>query len=205
MNNMNYGLYYNKEKLGDILFVIFNSNDNPDFVKKVENCVVLYKNNEIIGYNIFNISEVFKIKAHGFLPNCNKELIGIINYILKNNNLPILELQKDSGFVIGKIISFEEHPDSEHLHICLVDIGEEKPLQIVCGAHNAKLDMKVVCAKPYAFMPNGQQIIPSKLLGIESYGMLCSGRELNLPGYENTRGLLEINDSYNIGEDFWSK
>jgi len=205
MNNMNYGLYYNKEKLGDILFVIFNSNANPNLVKKVGNCIVLYKNNEIIGYNIFNISEIVKIKSNGFIPNNNYKLIEVINSILKNNNLSILEKQKDSGIVVGEIIDIDEHPESSHLHICQVNINEGKPLQVVCGAFNAKLNLKVVLAKPYSFMPNGQQIIPSKLLGIDSYGMLCSGRELNLPGYENIKGLLELDDSYKLGEDFWGK
>ena len=53
-------------------------------------------------------------------------------------------------------------------------------------------------------MPSGRQIIPGKLLGIESYGMLCSGRELALEGYENKRGLLELDDNYKVGSDFFS-
>lgn len=200
---MKYGLYYNKEKLGDILFIVFKSNEYPNFVKKGENCTVLYKNDEIIGINIFNISEILKIRANGFIPTINKETLNVINSILANENIAPLEYQERSGFVIAKIIDIEDHPESDHLHICTVDVGEEKPLQIVCGAYNARLNLKVVCALPYAFMPNGQQIIPSKLLGIESYGMLCSGRELNLEGYENVRGLLELTDEYKIGDDFW--
>ena len=165
--------------------------------------MVLYKNDELIGINIFNISEILKIKSHGFLPLINEEVLNVINSILQNAGLEELEYQDKSGFVVAKIIDIEEHPESNHLHICTVDVGEEKPLQIVCGSYNAKIGMKVVCALPYTFMPNGQQIIPSKLLGIESYGMLCSGNELNLEEYIGKKGLLELDDSYNMGSDFW--
>lgn len=200
---MKYGLYYNKEKIGDILFVVFKSNDIPDSQKITENCRVLYKNNEIVGINILNISKIFKIKSHGFLPLINEEILKVINSILINDGIEPLPYQEDSGFVVAKVIDIEEHPQSDHLHICKVDCGNEKILQIVCGAYNVKLNMKVVCALPYSFMPNGQQIIPSKLLGIESYGMLCSGRELNLEGFDNVKGLLELDDTYKIGDDFW--
>ena len=82
--------------------------------------------------------------------------------------------------------------------------AKDKELQIVCGAFNAKKDLICVCALPYAFMPSGKQIIPGKLLGIDSNGMLCSGRELSLDGYENKRGLLELDDTYKVGSDFFA-
>ena len=53
-------------------------------------------------------------------------------------------------------------------------------------------------------MPNGYQIVPDKLLGVPSSGMLCSGRELNLEGYEGKRGLLELTSEYKVGSDFWT-
>ena len=114
-----------------------------------------------------------------------------------------MPIQIESGFRVAKIVDIDEHPDSEHLHICMVDIGDKEPLQIVCGASNARKDLVCVCATPFTFMPNGQQIIPNKLLGIQSNGMLCSGRELNLEGYEGKRGLLELSDEYKVGTDFW--
>ena len=202
---MKYGLYYNKEKIGDVLIIIFKSNEIANFIKTTENCRVLYRNNELVGINILNISKILKIKSHGFLPLINKEVLDVINSILLNNGLEALPYQNESGFVVAKIIDMEEHPESDHLHICKVDCGNNNILQIVCGAYNAKVGMKVVCALPYAFMPNGQQIIPSKLLGIESNGMLCSGRELNLSGYDNVRGLLELDETYKIGNDFWGE
>ena len=167
-----YGLFYNYKTLGDVLLIVFKPTENPDEVIKMDDVVVLKKNNEVIGINIFNISKIMKIKANGFIPLVEDDI--------------------------------EEHPESDHLHICKVDVGHSDYLEIVCGAFNARKDLKCVCALPYTFMPSGRQIIPGKLLGIDSYGMLCSGRELALEGYENKRGLLELDDTYVVGSDFFS-
>lgn len=199
-----YALYYDYESIGDVLLIVFDSNTIPNVIKRDNDVVSLYKDDKLIGINIFNISKIMKIKAKGYIPLVSDRVLEVINTILKNSNVAELPTQKDSGFRVAKIVDIEEHPDSEHLHICTVDIGEKEPLQIVCGAFNARKDLICVCATPYTFMPNGQSIIPNKLLGIDSYGMLCSGRELNLEGYEGKKGLLELDESYTLGSDFWS-
>ena len=199
-----YGVFYNYKTIGDVLLIIFDQRENPDEVIKQDDVVVIKRNKKIIGINIFNISKIMKIKANGFIPLLDDKVLDVINHILENHNLPILEKQINSGFVVAKITNIEEHPDSDHLHVCNVDVGEDKELQIVCGAFNAKKDLICVCALPYAFMPSGKQIIPGKLLGIDSNGMLCSGRELSLDGYENKRGLLELDDTYKVGSDFFA-
>ena len=200
---MRYGLYYNYEKIGDVLLIVFESNTNPTKVVKNGDVVALYKEGRLVGINIFNFSKIMKIRSNGFITNITPEIHGIINHVLVNAGLEEIPYQADSGFVVGKILDIEEHPDSEHLHILTVDTGKEK-LQVVCGAANVKENMKVVLALPYTFMPNGQQIIPSKLLGIESFGMCCSGRELNLDGFEGKRGLLELDDNFEVGQDFFN-
>ena len=202
---MKYGMYYNYKTVGDVLMISYLPNEIPNKVISSNNVTSLYKDNDLVGINIFDISKVMKIKATGLITNLNINVLNVINSILKNNNVKELEEQKESGFKVGKILTLEEHPDSEHLHILTVDINTDKPLDIVCGAYNAKVGLKVVVATLYTFMPNGQQILPSKLLGVDSNGMLCSGRELNLEGYEGKRGLLELDDSYNIGDDFFKQ
>lgn len=201
---MKYALYYDYETIGDVLMIVIKSEITPDRVEKKDNVAILYKDEELVGINIFDISKVLKIKAKGFIPLVNKQILDVINHILENSGLDKLELQKESGFRVAKIIEIEDHPDSDHLHICKVDVGEKEPLQIVCGAFNAKENLICVCALPYTFMPNGHQIVPDKLIGVPSYGMLCSGRELNLEGYENKRGLLELTEDYKVGSDFWT-
>lgn len=200
---MKYALYYDYETIGDVLLVVIKPTVIPTKEVKINDVVALYNKDELIGINIFNISKVIKIKAKGLIPLINEDILNVINHILENANLEKLPMQIESGFRVAKIVDIDEHPDSEHLHICMVDIGDKEPLQIVCGASNARKDLVCVCATPFTFMPNGQQIIPNKLLGIQSNGMLCSGRELNLEGYEGKRGLLELSDEYKVGTDFW--
>ena len=200
---MKYALYYDYETMGDVLLVVIKPTVIPTKEVKINDVVALYNKDELIGINIFNISKVIKIKAKGLIPLINEDILNVINHILENANLEKLPIQIESGFRVAKIVDIDEHPDSEHLHICMVDIGDKEPLQIVCGASNARKDLVCVCATPFTFMPNGQQIIPNKLLGIQSNGMLCSGRELNLEGYEGKRGLLELSDEYKVGTDFW--
>lgn len=200
---MKYALYYDYETIGDVLLVVIKPTVIPTKEVKINDVVALYNKDELIGINIINISKVIKIKAKGLIPLINEDILNVINHILENANLEKLPIQIESGFRVAKIVDIDEHPDSEHLHICMVDIGDKEPLQIVCGASNARKDLVCVCATPFTFMPNGQQIIPNKLLGIQSNGMLCSGRELNLEGYEGKRGLLELSDEYKVGTDFW--
>ena len=83
-----------------------------------------------------------------------------------------------TNLVVGKIIKCVDHPDSDHLHVCDVDIGSET-LQIVCGAPNAREGIKVIVAKVGAKLPGGE-IKKGKIRGIESNGMMCSKAELGL-------------------------
>lgn len=201
---MKYGMFYNFETVGDILMIVFDSVSLPTKVVKKNDVVALYKDSTLIGYNFLNISKDIKIKANGLIPICNHKVTDILNHILVNEGFEKLDYLDHSGFVVAKIIEMEDHPESEHLHVLKVDVGNNNILQIVCGSFNAKVGLKVVCATPFTFMPNGLQIIPNELLGVSSNGMLCSGRELNFPGYENIRGLYILDDKYNVGDDFFN-
>ena len=200
---MKYGVYYNHETIGDILLIVFEPNIIPNKFIKHDNVVALYNNDKLVGYNFLNISEDIKIKADGYIPVMNDKVIDVLNYILKNHNLEPLDYLHESGFKVALIKEMEDHPDSDHLHILKVDVGEEKLLNIVCGSYNAKVGLKVVCASNGTFMPNGQQIIAGEVLGVFSEGMLCSGRELNIQGYENKKGLYILGDEYKVGDDFF--
>ena len=132
-----YALYYNKETIGDCLMIVFESNTTPTKVEKNDNVVSLYAHDELIGVNIFNISQIMKIKAHGFIPIIDENVLKIINSILQNANIEPLDPNIGSGFKVALIEEIEEHPDSEHLHICKVNVGSEEKLQIVCGCIGA--------------------------------------------------------------------
>lgn len=106
--------------------------------------------------------------------------------------------------VTGKLMEVEPHPDSDHLQICKVDVGEKEPLTIVTGAPNVKQGQVVPVALVGAHLPNGQKISKGKLRGVPSMGMLCSADELkmelaNLPEEQKT-GIYILPDDTPIGQ-----
>ena len=82
--------------------------------------------------------------------------------------------------VVGKILSMEKHPDSDHMWICQIDVGQAEPTQIVTGAWNIHVGDLVPVAQHKSLLPNGTKIEKGKLRGVASYGMLCSLKELGL-------------------------
>jgi phenylalanyl-tRNA synthetase beta chain len=103
-----------------------------------------------------------------------------------------------SGIVVAEVLSVEQHPDAEKLHVCRVDAGSEV-VQIVCGAPNVRAGMKAPLALVGAKLPDGTEIKKAKLRGIESFGMLCSARELGLS--EDSSGLLDLPRDLSAGAD----
>ncbi|MDO4590028.1 MAG: phenylalanine--tRNA ligase subunit beta [Slackia sp.] len=84
------------------------------------------------------------------------------------------------GVVVGFVETCEDHPDSDHMHVVTVDVGEAEPIQIVCGAPNIAQGIKVPVATVGAVLPGDFKIKKSKLRGVASFGMCCSKRELGL-------------------------
>jgi len=109
------------------------------------------------------------------------------------------------GVVVGRVLTCRDHENSDHLHVCTVDVGEDEPLQIVCGAPNVKAGILVPVAKIGAKLPGGVVIKKGKLRGVESQGMLCSGPEIGVPvelyPSVGTAGLLIFNEDYPLGAD----
>ncbi len=106
---------------------------------------------------------------------------------------------------IGKVLECEMHPDSDHLHVCQVEIRPNEVSQIVCGAPNVKAGVKVIVALPGAVLPGDFKIKPSKIRGVESNGMLCSLQELGIEekyvDEEFKNGIYLFDDEAIIGED----
>ena len=108
-----------------------------------------------------------------------------------------------TNLVIGKIVECEMHPDSDHLHVCQVDVGA-RTLQIVCGAPNARKGLKVIVALDGAKLPGGD-IKKGLIRGVESNGMMCSIAELGIDNKFLTaadkEGIHELPEDAPIGED----
>jgi phenylalanyl-tRNA synthetase beta chain len=102
-----------------------------------------------------------------------------------------------SKVVVAKILSAEKHPDADRLQVCKVDVGLAEPLQIVCGAANARAGLIAPCAMVGAELP-GISIKQAKVRGVESFGMMCSSKELGVSA--EATGLLELNSNAVIGQ-----
>ena len=108
------------------------------------------------------------------------------------------------NLVIGKVISCIVHPDSDHLHVCMVDVGKSETIQIVCGAPNVREGLKVIVSLPGAVLPGDFEIKKGKIRGVESNGMICALYELGLEEKNDetyAKGIEELNSDAKVGED----
>ena len=109
-----------------------------------------------------------------------------------------------SKLIIGKVLECEEHPDSDHLHVCKVDIGNEV-LNIVCGAPNVRAGIKVIVAQVGAELPGDFKIKKGMIRGQESNGMICALYEIGLDkkflSEEDKNGIHILNDDAVVGKD----
>ena len=129
--------------------------------------------------------------------------------ICKKLNEIGLEVEEDlpdekvfEKIVVAEIQECENHPDSDHLHVCKVFDGKEV-CQIVCGAPNARKGIKVALALVGAYIPNGDfRIKKSKIRGVESCGMMCSEREMGISNEHD--GIMELPPECKLGE-LWVK
>lgn len=116
-----------------------------------------------------------------------------------------IEGEEIKNVVVGKVLSMEHHPDSDHMWVCQVDVGAEAPVQIVTGAQNVRVGDLVPAALHKSTLPGGVNITRGKLRGVESCGMLCSLKELGLTlgdfPYAIEDGIFILQEDCAPGED----
>jgi phenylalanyl-tRNA synthetase beta chain len=104
-------------------------------------------------------------------------------------------------FVIASVISAEKHPNADRLRVCMVDIGDGKPIQVVCGAPNARAGMKGVFSAPGTFIPGKNLTLTvGTIRGVESRGMLCSAAELMIS--DDHEGIIELPADAPVGKSY---
>ncbi len=102
-----------------------------------------------------------------------------------------------SHVVVGEVLEVVKHPNADRLNVCQVNVGEAAPLNIVCGAANVAIGVKVPCARIGAVLPGDFMIKQAKVRNVESFGMLCSEKELGLA--EESEGLWLLPDDAPAG------
>ncbi|WP_414050388.1 YtpR family tRNA-binding protein [Macrococcus animalis] len=193
-------IFYNKI-VGDYLFITLEPMDGPFEYLTNGDIITIKKDDKVVGYNVIGV-ESLGLDTNGQV-KLTEELMTQINDLLVQKGLEKrLEVDLSPKFVVGYVETCEKHPDADKLNVTTVDVGTEK-LQIVCGAKNIAQGQKVVVAKVGAVMPSGMQIKDAELRGVPSKGMICSERELGLTDSEEKKGILVLDDSRQIGEDFF--
>ena len=107
------------------------------------------------------------------------------------------------NLVIGKVVECKDHPNSDHLHVCMVDVGD-KTIQIVCGASNVRNDIKVLVSLPGCVLPGNFEIKAGNIRGEESNGMICALFELGLEEKNDetyAKGIAELDTDLVPGTD----
>ena len=104
----------------------------------------------------------------------------------------IIDYTKILKLVVGHVLSKTPHPDADKLNICQVDLGEEEPVQIVCGAPNVDEGQHVIVAKVGGRLPGGIKIKRAKLRGERSEGMICSLQEIGISSHVTPKIMSQV-------------
>ena len=195
---------YNKAHVGDVLLVqLATESIVKTEVERAGDVAILKEEStgEIKAFNLFNASKYLDLDVAGNV-EVTPELVQKIETALTTNGAEIsLDVDFSPKFVVGYVEAKEKHPNADKLSVCKVNVGDET-LQIVCGAPNVEAGQKVVVAKVGAVMPSGLLIKEGNLRGEDSFGMLCSARELAIPGAPEVKGILVLEDSAEVGSPF---
>ncbi|KGR84169.1 DUF4479 domain-containing protein [Lysinibacillus boronitolerans] len=197
-------VFYNKDHVGDVLLVqLATEAIVKTEVERAGDIAILKEaqTGEIKAFNLFNASSYIQTDAKG-LVEVTPELVAQLAVAIEKNGANInLDVDFSPKFVVGYVETKDKHPNADKLSICSVNVGDEI-LQIVCGAPNVEAGQKVVVAKIGAVMPSGMLIKEGNLRGVESYGMLCSARELAIPNAPSEKGILVLPEDAIVGSAF---
>src|SRR5262245_54599640 len=109
--------------------------------------------------------------------------------------------EKLAAYRVASVISAEKHPNADRLRVCIVDTGDGAPVQVVCGAPNARTGMKGVFAAPGAFIPGKNMTLTvGTIRGVESRGMLCSAAELEIS--DDHEGIIDLPADAPVGTPY---
>lgn len=195
-------LFYNSKYVGDVAFLQIEPVEGELNYNKKGNVVEITNEGNVVGYNIFEISKDITIEETGHI-KLTDELVNVFQKRISEAGFDYkLNADLSPKFVVGYVETKDKHPDADKLSVLNVNVGNDT-LQIVCGAPNVEAGQKVVVAKVGAVMPSGMVIKDAELRGVASSGMICSMQELNLPNAPEEKGIMVLNDSYEIGQAFF--
>ena len=187
-----YSLFYSYKNIGDVLIVIFNNEEKATRSERIGQVEVIYHDNEVIGYNIFDISKIIKIKTQGLIYLPSEELIAIINALLKNNHIEELGVQSSSGYIIGQIVDIKPYQEKK-----IVSVDIEKEVVKAYTKEDINKGDKVVVAILGTRLNDGRIV---KLIE-DTNAFICTEKDLQIS--ESDTILILDNEEEN-GKDFFT-
>lgn len=194
----------NKHTYPDTSVVILSRDKGKScYEEKGQATRVLDENNEVIGFNFFNVDQYlsYNVLDSGEVGLAAEDLVELNQVLTGNGFFNQLKPSKPT-LVYGYVKIYEAHPGPDRLHITTVDAELDDDIKIVCDAPSIEADQKVVVTLSGALMSSGAQIWPGKLRGAPSYGIICSARELGLTHTPQKRGITVVPDNPEVGQKF---
>lgn len=185
-----YALYYSYKGMGDVLLIVFDNDLATTKSETIGNVVALYNNDKLIGYNIFDIKDVIKIKSQGLIYYPSEQFLSVINSILENAKLPTLDPKENSGYFIGQII--EMKGEVVQLNDGFVALSKDQSL---------KVGNKVVFASVGTYLNNGKVVKETNEKGFRINAHICTNKEL---GINDDDTILVLDEDEQVGKDFFS-
>lgn len=189
---------YNLQGMGDVLVIILAPNAAEQTVTtngqvtRIQDAAT----QATTGFNIAGVGEQLGLTAAQGQVVLDADQVEQVNALLAAAGFEMKLVVSPSKLVIGRVEKMTAHPDSDHLHVTTTAVGDGKTLQIVSGSPNMREGIKVVVAQPGTMMPSGALIWDGALRGVQSSGMIVSGRELQLPGAPDKPGALVLPEDF---------
>ena len=198
-----YRLFYNHPALKDVLIIVIDPEARVLKSETHNNVVALYgENDKLVGYNIFHIDDVMKIKANGVIFVPDAKLLEVINSLLEREGLAPLPEIKDSGYRVAKVLSTEEHPLDEKALILKLQCGENT-YETVSNLKGIEEGSMVVVALDGTILFDGSVYHAAVIKNINNDVKVLSPVELRLEGSMKDAFLLDDDPSFKDGEDFF--
>lgn len=193
----NYAIYYSYKEIGDVVIILFDNAKNATSSIRKNRVSVIYHNDEIIGYNIFDIKDIIKIKSEGMIYFPSNVLVSIINSVLQNEKLETLEYKTSSGYLIAQVGDIKPIDNEKFLLSLFINNDIFHSVVKNCSL---KTGEKVVIVQEGTFLNNGEMFKETNYENIKINAHVCTGVEL---GITNIDGILSLDNDSVIGDDFF--
>ena len=194
----NYAIYYSYKGIGDVIIVTFDNTKKATRSERKGKVEVIYHDDEIIGYNIFDVKDIIKIKSEGMIFLPSPAFIEVVNSILINSGVKPLEINEHSGYYTARITDKKEIENDKYLYT--LSIGDEE-LHSIIKDGSLNINDVVVIAKVGVHLYNGQIVKENNLDEIKINCHICINKELGIDVNEDATLVL---DDSEIGKDFFS-